>query len=220
MDGSGQWMTVREFAQAAGVSIQAVYQRLDKDLSSYLKAENGRKYIHSDALQFVGNSSTCQEVDKHLTSTCQADSSAGELQKELDETRAELDAVRDQLEKLDALQKRTAADLAAARDQRAAAERKTAAAEQAAAVAAAERDASQTRADDLRAQLDAVTGLLHSEQQHVSDLLKALSSSQLLQAGQMRIAMQDEQTPDEQTPAGSEQPAKRGLFSRLFKRKS
>ena len=48
-----QYLTVQEFAQRAGVTVQAVYQRLEKDLKSYLKAEKGRKYIHSDALQYM-----------------------------------------------------------------------------------------------------------------------------------------------------------------------
>ena len=52
-----QYLTVQEFAQRAGVTVQAVYQRLEKDLKSYLKAEKGRKYIHSDALQYMKHSS-------------------------------------------------------------------------------------------------------------------------------------------------------------------
>lgn len=91
MDG-GQWLTVRQFADAAGVSIQAVYQRLDKDLTSYLKTENGRKFVNSDALQFVGDSSTCQEVDKQLTR---------DLQAALDAVTAERDQLRQDLHALE-----------------------------------------------------------------------------------------------------------------------
>lgn len=105
MDG-GQWLTVRQFADAAGVSIQAVYQRLDKDLSSYLKTENGRKFVNSDALQFVGNSSTCQEVDKDLTSALQA---------ELDAVKAERDKLRQDLHALEISAAVSAAERDAAR---------------------------------------------------------------------------------------------------------
>ena len=90
MDG-GQWLTVRQFADAAGVSIQAVYQRLDKDLTSYLKTENGRKFVNSDALQFVGDSSTCKETDKQLTRDLQAALDA--VPEERDQLRQDLHAL-------------------------------------------------------------------------------------------------------------------------------
>ena len=203
MDGSVEKLTISEFAARAGCTTQRIYQLLQNSLQPFAIVENGRKYILSDGLQVVlearkkqGFAKSSETLANPLQTLASAEKVDG-LTAELDETHAELDAVIDQLRE----------------------------AEQAAAVAAAERDAERKRADDLRAQLDAVNGLLQSEQKHAAELLKALSSSQLLQAGQMQLAMtadQSDQTSTE-TGAGSdadeEKPAKRGFFARIFKRK-
>ena len=47
-----EYMTVKEFALKANVSVQAIYQRLDRDLKPYLKMFKGKKYISSEGLQF------------------------------------------------------------------------------------------------------------------------------------------------------------------------
>ena len=205
MSDGGQWLTVREFAARAGVSIQAVYQRLDKDLSSYLKSEKGRKYIHSDALQFVGNSSacqansstcqvnssaTCQALDKHLTSADQTAEALAEMQARLDaaekaeaDARAALDTAQNQLEQ-------TAADLAAARDQRDAAERKAAAA-----------DAERKRADAAEQQLTVKDKQIETLQSQLASALSIIQTTQAqldaahaLQAGQIQLALKTGQT--------------------------
>lgn len=66
MADAAQWMTVKQFADAAGVSAQAVYQRLDKDLKSYLKHENGHKYIDSAALDIIGNSGELKLLENKI----------------------------------------------------------------------------------------------------------------------------------------------------------
>ena len=45
------YISVKEFASKAGVSVQAVYQRLDKDLKQFTKLENGQKAISTAALK-------------------------------------------------------------------------------------------------------------------------------------------------------------------------
>lgn len=160
MDGE-QWLTVRQFADAAGVSIQAVYQRLDKDLSSYLKTENGRKFVNSDALQFVGNSSTCQAVDKQDSSACQ------EVDKDLSSTlQAELDAVRAERDKL-------RQDLHAL--------------EISAAVSAAERDAARQHEQEQAATIRALTESLRIAQEQLTGAMSLHAGTlrgQLEQAAQ------------------------------------
>ena len=47
-----EYMTVKEFALKANVSVQAIYQRLDRDLKPYLKMFKGKKYISSKGLRF------------------------------------------------------------------------------------------------------------------------------------------------------------------------
>ena len=46
------YLTVKEFASKANVSVQAIYQRLDRDLKPYLKMFKGKKYIYSEGLRF------------------------------------------------------------------------------------------------------------------------------------------------------------------------
>ena len=48
-----QYLSVKEFAQAAGVSVQAVYKRLSRDLKPFVKEVEGRKVIDKRALKEV-----------------------------------------------------------------------------------------------------------------------------------------------------------------------
>ena len=44
-----KYISIKEFAEEAGVSIQAVYKRVDKNLKQFIKVENGRKVISTEA---------------------------------------------------------------------------------------------------------------------------------------------------------------------------
>ena len=44
-------LTIKEFATAAGVSPQAVYQRLTKSLQPYVVEINGKKHLKREALE-------------------------------------------------------------------------------------------------------------------------------------------------------------------------
>lgn len=46
-------LTVQEFAEKAGISVQAVYKRLNNSLNSYVKLVNGRKMLRVSALYEV-----------------------------------------------------------------------------------------------------------------------------------------------------------------------
>lgn len=48
-----EFLTVKEFAEKAGVSVQSVYQRLNKSLKPYFKVIKGVKYIENKALTEV-----------------------------------------------------------------------------------------------------------------------------------------------------------------------
>ena len=48
-----QYLSVKEFAQAAGVSVQAVYKRLSNGLEPFVKEVEGRKVIAKRALKEV-----------------------------------------------------------------------------------------------------------------------------------------------------------------------
>lgn len=45
------YISVKEFAAKAGVSPQAVYQRIDKDLKQFVKIKSGKKTISEEALE-------------------------------------------------------------------------------------------------------------------------------------------------------------------------
>ena len=48
------YLTVKQFALQAGVSPQAIYQRLDKYLKQYSSTQNGKKVLDTSALQLFG----------------------------------------------------------------------------------------------------------------------------------------------------------------------
>ena len=173
MQKSGEWLTVKQFAERAGVSTQAVYKQIANRLQHSCKEENGRRFIHSDALQFFTGAEGLQpngpEVDNRVQPL----------------PTAETEQLRQELEQLNAKLRRTEADLTATREQRDAAERKAAAA-----------DAERKRADAAEAQLvvkdqqlAALTTALQTAQQQASDLTAALAAAQALQAGQIQLAM-------------------------------
>ena len=103
-------LTIKEFAEAAGVSSQAVYQRLTKSLQSYVVELNGKKHLKREALAlFDGTEAKAENkeveqdsinLDKELIKTLQATISIlqGQLETK-DEQIAELNArLKDALE--------------------------------------------------------------------------------------------------------------------------
>ena len=68
-----KYISVSEFAKAAGVSKQAVYSRLkSQDLNKFIKLENGKKLINTKALEFFNKSSSqssFNQVEQDLEST-------------------------------------------------------------------------------------------------------------------------------------------------------
>lgn len=72
-------LTIKEVAQRAGVSTQAIYQRLDKDLKPYLQVVENRKYLAPEVLELFNKKPSqepckegCQVVDKDLQSDLQS----------------------------------------------------------------------------------------------------------------------------------------------------
>lgn len=64
-----KYISVSEFAKAAGVSKQAVYSRLkSQDLNKFIKLENGKKLINTKALELF-NKSSFNQVEQGLEST-------------------------------------------------------------------------------------------------------------------------------------------------------
>lgn len=61
-----EYLTVAEFAAAAGVSKQAVYQRLKGTLKPFVKVEQGQKVIDISALNFISENSDSKGFDSRL----------------------------------------------------------------------------------------------------------------------------------------------------------
>ena len=60
-----QYLTVKQFAERAGVSTQRIYQLITKSLQEFCKTENGTKYISLEGLR-VFDKEPLQEVAKDL----------------------------------------------------------------------------------------------------------------------------------------------------------
>ena len=86
-----EYISVAEFANRAGISCQAVYQRLDKDLKPYLKLNGKRKTVSVEGLKLYHKSSVEQSVEQP---SCQDLSTIVELLK------AELETKNKQIEEL------------------------------------------------------------------------------------------------------------------------
>lgn len=58
-----EYISIAEFAEKAGVSVQAVYKRLDKDIQPWLKELNGKKVLNIKALEVFKGEKTSTEVE-------------------------------------------------------------------------------------------------------------------------------------------------------------
>ena len=59
-------MTVKQFAAAAGVSSQRIYQRLDTNLKPFVKVVNGQKMLSAEGLQLFEIQALEQDLNKPL----------------------------------------------------------------------------------------------------------------------------------------------------------
>lgn len=91
MRGEEQLLTVQEFAEQAGVSVQAVYKRLNNSLNPYIQLVEGRKMLKSSALYEIYGVKVEQPIQPSI-------------QPELNEKtgNSEVDFLRKQVEQLQA----------------------------------------------------------------------------------------------------------------------
>lgn len=92
-----EYISISEFARRAGVSRQAIQQRLDTTLREYVKVEQGRKRISINGLRLFDGASLAQENDKDCQGKNDVDMAVIEL------LRKELEAKDKQIEQLQKL---------------------------------------------------------------------------------------------------------------------
>lgn len=61
-----EYLSISEFAEAAGVSPQAIYKRLSTDLKEYATELNSRKVLKAEALQLFNIKEEKQPVNNEL----------------------------------------------------------------------------------------------------------------------------------------------------------
>ena len=112
----GDLMTVKEFATAAGVSRQTIYNKLDTDLTEYLTEIDSVKYIDKAALKLFKSKLDSQidsqidcKIDSDLTKILQGHIST--LQNQIEELKADKQRLNAQNEELTATNKQLTADV-------------------------------------------------------------------------------------------------------------
>lgn len=223
-----QWLTVKQFADAAGVSTQRIYQRLAKDLQTYCKEQNGSKYINSDGLVLFNAGKELQNGCKNFTKS---------LATPLQEAQSfENDAFTQEIARLKQEISQITSELSEIKLAKEQAEIKAAAAEaekkRADAAEAQCRVKDQQLADQLKAkdeQISSLTSALMVAQQQATDLTAALTAAQALHAGTIQERLSEQSglsgeadsavVQDDQSATGEPLEKKRGFFSRIFGKK-
>ena len=163
-----QYLTVRQFADAAGVSTQRVYKALQTSLQPYLKESEGKKYMSSDGLRLFPRSD-CQPVANELATNMQPVDNQLQLESQ-PVAPAEIDILRQTIDTL-------TAQLAVKDEQ----------------ISAKDRQISELTTALTSAQ-DALT-IAQTTQKALTD---ALTAAQALHAGTIQALQQAQQPPQEQ----------------------
>jgi transcriptional regulator with XRE-family HTH domain len=103
-------LSIQEFAEAAGVSKQAIYKRLNNQLKPFIQLVDGKKMLSNKALSEVYGVEVEQKFNHALNNQGQPnqplDAVISMLQKELEAKNAQLEAKDRQIEELQAALKR------------------------------------------------------------------------------------------------------------------
>lgn len=170
-----QYLTVRQFADLAGVSTQRIYKALQSGLQQYCKSENGKKYVSSDGLRLFPRSD-CQPVANELATDTQQ--VANQLQPEQQPaTPAETVILRQTIDTL-------TAQLAVKDNQLD--------------VLTAQLSTKDNQIEQKDKQINDLTAALVSSQEQHKALADALTAAQALHAGTIQALQQAQQPPQEQ----------------------
>lgn len=96
-----EYLSIKEFAEAAGVSKQAVYQRLTGTLKPYVSIKDGVKYLNIRALELYKGDDAVKKLKKNNqeeSNSVQVDSMIELLKRELDQKNKQIDELHKLLE--------------------------------------------------------------------------------------------------------------------------
>lgn len=96
-----EYLSIKEFADAAGVSKQAVYQRLTGTLQPYVSIKDGVKYLNKRALELYKGDDAVKKLKKNNqeeSNSVQVDSMVELLKRELDQKNKQIDELHKLLE--------------------------------------------------------------------------------------------------------------------------
>ena len=96
-----EYLTIKEFADIAGVSKQAVYQRLTGTLKPYVSVKEGVKYLNIRALELYKGDDAVKKLKKNNqeeSNSVQVDSMVELLKRELDQKNKQIDELHKLLE--------------------------------------------------------------------------------------------------------------------------
>lgn len=100
-----EYLSIKEFAAAVGISPQAVYKQLNNKLKPYLKTVDGKKTIEKSALSLFEKEPKTNEVEQQLINMLQTE--LNEKNKQI----AELQKLLDQAQRLHAAEKQRVLEL-------------------------------------------------------------------------------------------------------------
>lgn len=63
-----EYISIADFANHAGVTKQAIYLRLNKDLNVYLKTIQGKKFLHTNGLSLFNSSAAVENIVQEVAS--------------------------------------------------------------------------------------------------------------------------------------------------------
>lgn len=100
-----EYLSIKEFATAAGVSQQAIYKQLNNKLKTYLKVVDNKKMLEKSALSLFMKEEKSNGVEQQLINMLQTE--LNEKNKQI----AELQKLLDQAQRLHAAEKQRVLEL-------------------------------------------------------------------------------------------------------------
>ena len=95
------YISIADFAERAGVSKQAVYQRLNKSLKKYVKIEKGKKSIDIKALEDLYGKGGCSSLEQVFQGKSQGVEQGNEEEKEVQLINKLIDTLQEELKQKD-----------------------------------------------------------------------------------------------------------------------